>query len=75
MSIPLIFHLISLQKNHFIIYFLMPHYAKCDVISGQNNNIAILSDNNHLIGESGGMLLWENLGFLELGNAISRLLR
>ena len=39
MSIPLMFGFVSSQENNFIIYFLMPHYAKCDVISGQKQKI------------------------------------
>ena len=41
MSRPLIFHLVSSLENNFIIYFLMPHYAKCDVISGQNKKFKL----------------------------------
>ena len=35
MSGLLIFYLVPPLENNFIIYFLMPHYAKCDVLSGQ----------------------------------------
>ena len=35
MNIPLIFDLVK-KENNFTIYFLMPHHAKCDVISRQN---------------------------------------
>ena len=41
MSRPLIFHAVSSQENNFIIYFLMPHYAKCDVISGQDKKLKL----------------------------------
>ena len=41
MSIPLMFHVVSLQENNFIIYFMMPHYAKCDVISRENNRFKL----------------------------------
>ena len=43
MSIPSMFHLVSLLENNFIIYFLMPHYAKCDVISRQNKKFKLKS--------------------------------
>ena len=39
MSIPLMFHLVPLWENNFIIYFLISHYAKCDAISGQKKTI------------------------------------
>ena len=41
MSRPLIFHLVPSLENNLIIYFLMPHYAKCDVISGQNTKFKL----------------------------------
>ena len=41
MSRPLIFHLVSSKENNFIIYFLRPHYAKCDVTSGQDRKFKL----------------------------------
>ena len=41
MSGPLIVYLVPSKENNFIIYFLMPHYAKCDVISGQNKKLKL----------------------------------
>ena len=41
MSGPLSFHVVPSLENNFIIYFLMPHYAKCDVISGQNKKFKL----------------------------------
>ena len=41
MSGPLIFHLVPSQENNFIIYFPMPHYAKCDPISRQNKKFKL----------------------------------
>ena len=37
MNIPLIFDFVK-KENNFTIYFLIPHYAKCDVMSGQKKN-------------------------------------
>ena len=41
MSRLLIFHPVSSKENNFIIYFLMPHYAKSDVISGQDKKFKL----------------------------------
>ena len=41
MSRLLIFHLVSSWENNFMIYFLIPHYAKCDVISRQNKKFKL----------------------------------
>ena len=41
MSIPLMFHLVPLWENNFIIYFLISHYAKCDAISGQKKQFKL----------------------------------
>ena len=41
MSRPLIFHPVSSKENNFIIYFLMPHYAKSDAISEQDKKFKL----------------------------------
>ena len=34
-------HVVSLLEDNFIIYFLMPHYEKCDVISRQDKKFEL----------------------------------
>ena len=34
-------HVVSLLENNFIIYFLMPHYEKCDAVSRQDKKFKL----------------------------------
>ena len=74
MSILLIFYLISLLENDFIIYFLIRNYTKCDVISKQNRKLKLKSFINETLDAVWLLLLLLLLLQLLLVNAVAVIL-